>query len=86
MSGQVSKAYVEEKLRLSFGVRTDFNTWAKPLMNPLPQLSPRFSASYSFSDKMSLNFNIGRYYQLPPYTGLGYSGNNGSFINRANDL
>lgn len=86
MSGQVSKAYIEEKLRLSFGVRTDFNTWSKPLMNPLPQLSPRFSASYSLTDKMSLNFNIGRYYQLPPYTALGYSGNNGYFINRANDL
>jgi len=84
--GQVSKSYLEEKLRLSFGVRTDFNTWSKSMSNPLTQLSPRFSASYSLTDKLNVNFNIGRYFQLPPYTSLGYSSSSGEFLNRENDL
>jgi len=84
--GQVSKSYLEEKLKLSFGVRTDFNTWSKSMSNPLTQLSPRFSASYSLTDKLNVNFNIGRYFQLPPYTALGYSSNTGVFLNKNNNL
>ena len=84
--GQVSKSYLEEKLKLSFGVRTDFNTWSKSMSNPLTQLSPRFSASYSLTDKLNVNFNIGRYFQLPPYTALGYSSNTGVFLNKDNNL
>lgn len=84
--GQVSKSYLEEKLRLSFGVRTDFNTWSQSMSNPLTQLSPRFSASYSLTDKLNINFNAGRYLQLPPYTALGYSSNTGVFLNKDNDL
>jgi hypothetical protein len=33
-----------------------------------------------------LNFNTGRYYQLPPYTALGYRNNNGDFANRDNGI
>jgi hypothetical protein len=82
--GQVSKSYLEEKLKLSFGVRTDFNTWSKSMSNPLTQLSPRFSASYSLTEKLNVNFNAGRYFQLPPYTALGYSSNTGVFLNKDN--
>ena len=84
--GQVSKAYLDEKLRLSLGLRTDFNNWSNTMLNPLPQLSPRFSASYSLTDKLNLNFNVGRYFQLPPYTALGYKNSSGEFVNRENDL
>jgi hypothetical protein len=84
--GQVSKSYLEEKLKLSFGVRTDFNTWSKSMSNPLTQLSPRFSASYSLTNKLNVNFNVGRYFQLPPYTALGYSSNTGVFLNKNNNL
>jgi hypothetical protein len=84
--GQVSKSYFEEKLRLSFGIRTDFNTWSGSMSNPFTQLSPRFSASYSLNDKLNLNFNVGRYFQLPPYTALGYSSNTGVFLNKENNL
>jgi len=84
--GQVSKSYFEEKLKLSLGVRTDFNTWSKSMSNPLEQLSPRFSASYSISQKLNVNFNVGRYFQLPPYTALGYSSNTGVFVNKNNNL
>ena len=84
--GQVSKAYLDEKLRLSLGLRTDLNNWSNTMLNPLPQLSPRFSASYSLTDKLNLNFNVGRYFQLPPYTALGYKNSSGEFVNRENDL
>ncbi len=84
--GQISKAYLDEKLRLSLGLRTDFNNWSNTMLNPLPQLSPRFSASYSLTEKLNLNFNIGRYYQLPPYTAMGYKNISGEFVNRENDL
>jgi len=84
--GQISRPYFNEKLKLSVGVRTDLNTWSGNMSNPLTQLSPRFSASYSLNDKLNLNFNIGRYFQLPPYTAMGYSDLSGAFINKENNL
>ncbi len=84
--GQVSKSYLNEKLSLSFGVRTDANTYSSGMSNPLSQLSPRFSASYSLTEKLNLNLSIGKYYQLPPYTALGYSNPASVFINKQNNL
>ncbi|MCJ7820559.1 MAG: TonB-dependent receptor, partial [Bacteroidales bacterium] len=84
--GQVSKSFIDEKLRLSFGLRTDANTFSAEMSNPLTQLSPRFSLSYSLTDILNLNFNTGRYYQLPPYTALGLKDNEGNYINRDNGL
>ncbi len=84
--GQVSKTYLDEKLRLSFGLRTDANTFSAEMLNPLTQLSPRFSASYSLTDIVNLNFSTGRYYQLPPYTALGLRDNDGNYINKENGL
>jgi hypothetical protein len=84
--GQVSKSYLEERLSLSLGIRTDANTFSNSMKNPLNQISPRISASYSLSEKLSINFNTGRYFQLPPYTAMGYSNNGGVFVNRLNNL
>ena len=84
--GQVSKGFFNEKLTLSFGLRTDANSYSSSMGNPLKQLSPRFSASYAISEKLNLNFNTGRYYQLPPYTALGYADNTGTLVNRQNNL
>jgi hypothetical protein len=84
--GQVSKSYLKEKLRLSVGVRTDFSSYSKSMSNPLNQISPRFSASFSLSDKVNLNFSTGRYFQLPPFTSLGYSVTPGVYINKENNL
>jgi hypothetical protein len=84
--GQVSKSFFDERLSLSLGARTDFNSYSSSMANPLNQISPRFSASYGLNDKFNLNFSIGRYYQLPPYTALGYSSNAGVFVNKENNL
>lgn len=84
--GQISRAFLDEKLSLSLGLRTDFNSYSKSMSDPLNQISPRFSASYAISGKVNFNFNAGRYFQLPPYTALGYSNSSGIFLNKENDL
>lgn len=73
--GQLSKKFFSERLILSLGMRADGNNYNKEMMNPLNQISPRFSASYAITDKLSLNANTGLYYQLPAYTALGYEEN-----------
>jgi hypothetical protein len=84
--GQASKTYFNEKLSLSLGVRTDINTYSALMSNPLDQLSPRFSASYRLTSSMNLNFSMGRYYQLPPYTAMGYSNPAGVLVNKQDNL
>lgn len=84
--GQISKSYFEEKLNLSFGLRTDANSYSSDMSNPFKQLSPRISASYFINPILNLNFSTGRYYQLPPYTALGYSNLQGELINKQNNL
>lgn len=84
--GQVSKGYLNEKLMLSLGARADANSYSAQMSNLLDQFSPRFSASYSLTPKLALNFNVGRYFQLPAYTTLGYRMPNGELINKINGL
>ena len=82
---QLSKSVFSERLALSVGVRADANNYSSGMKNLLDQFSPRFSASYSLTERWSLNFNTGRYYQLPAYTSLGYKEND-VFVNKNNNL
>jgi len=86
LNGQVSKSFIDQKLGLSVGLRTDFNSYSSDMANPFKQLSPRFSATYRLAEKLNLNFSTGRYYQLPPYTALGYSNGTGEYLNKNNNL
>ncbi len=70
----------------SFGIRTDANNYATSMNNPLKQLSPRLSFSYQLFRNFFANGNAGRFYQLPPYTVLGFKDNTGQLINRSNNL
>ncbi|MEI7492042.1 MAG: TonB-dependent receptor [Bacteroidota bacterium] len=79
--GQVSRDLFNEKLQLSLGLRFDGNTYSNLMSNPLTQFSPRFAASWQFSRGWFLNFNTGRYYQLPAYTTLGFRDNQGRLVN-----
>ena len=85
MFAQASKNVFNERLSLSLGLRADANNYSESMRNLFQQLSPRFSASYSLTNKWSLNFNTGRYYQLPSYTSLGYKENN-ILVNKENNL
>ncbi|MCO5934190.1 TonB-dependent receptor [Mucilaginibacter sp. RB4R14] len=80
--GQLSRAYLEDKLNLSLGIRADANTFSARMNDLSKTLSPRFSASYNFTNKLSLNFNTGIYYQLPAYTVLGYRDDVGAEANK----
>jgi hypothetical protein len=79
--GQVSRSFFDEKLQLSLGLRFDGSTYSSLMSNPLTQTSPRFSASWQFARGWFLNFNAGRYYQLPAYTTLGFRNNAGNLVN-----
>jgi len=83
---QVSKSVLNERLSLSFGIRTDANSFADEMSNLIDQLSPRFSASYQFTEKFSASFNLGRYFQLPAYTVMGYRDNDGNLVNKENGI
>ncbi|MFT7297720.1 MAG: hypothetical protein ACI81S_000903 [Sphingobacteriales bacterium] len=83
---QVSKNVLENRLALSFGVRTDFNDYSTQMSNPIDQLSPRFSASYSITEKFIASFNLGRYFQLPTYTTMGYRDGNNVLVNKVNQI
>ncbi|ASB49931.1 TonB-dependent receptor [Alkalitalea saponilacus] len=84
--GSVSRRMLEERLRLSGGVRVDANSFSSSMRNPLDQISPRASASYAFLPEFLVNASVGRYYQLPPYTTLGFRDENGVLQNRFNNL
>ncbi len=83
---QLSKSVLNERLSLSLGIRTDANSYSDEMSNLLDQLSPRFSASYQFTEKFSASFNLGRYYQLPAYTVMGYRDNDENLVNRDNGI
>jgi hypothetical protein len=69
---QVSDEYLDQRLKLSFGVNFVGNNYNKNMSNPLNQFSPRFSASYELNDNWILNGNLGRYAMRPAYTTLGF--------------
>jgi hypothetical protein len=83
---QVSKELVKNRLMVSFGLRMDCNDYSEEMSNPLDQLSPRISASYALSEKLNANFNVGRYFQLPPYTIMGYRDSNALLANKENNI
>ena len=83
---QASRALFKERWTLSLGMRADGMDYSQETKNPFKQLSPRFSSSVAINSFLRWNFNTGLYYQLPPYTALGYKDNNGQFVNRTNGL
>ncbi len=84
--GQVSKGIFKERVILSLGARTDFSDYSTDMMNPLNQFSPRFSMAVNITDALSFNFNVGRYYQLPAYTVLGYRDSTNALVNKQNKV
>ncbi|HRZ78078.1 MAG TPA: TonB-dependent receptor, partial [Bacteroidales bacterium] len=82
LQGQLSQSWLDERLTVSAGLRTDASNYDEAMSNPLQQLSPRASASYALTEKLFLNANLGRYYQRPPYTTLGYRDASGALVNR----
>ena len=81
--GQISRRFLNEKLNVSAGLRTDMNSFMDEGSNPLKTLSPRASVSYQVADKWRVNASAGRYFKTPIYTVLGYQ-EKGVFVNKGN--
>ena len=81
--GFVSADYTSPNQRFttSFGIRTDASDLVK-MNNLLKQLSPRISANYTFNEHWSIAGNMGIYYEMPPFTALGFKDKEGNFVNR----
>lgn len=80
--GQVSKELLAKRLVLSFGLRADASSYNNDMSNLLNQLSPRISASYQLTTGWYLNFNTGRFFQLPAYTTMGFKSPEGVLVNQ----
>lgn len=82
LSAQAIKRFFTQRLLVSFGVRMDGNTYNSNTRNLFNQLSPRLSLSYSISEVVFLNAGIGRYFQQPAYTTLGFKDNTNELVNK----
>jgi outer membrane receptor for ferrienterochelin and colicin len=80
--GQVSKELLADRLVLSLGLRADANNFNDQMSKLLKQFSPRFSASYQLTTGWFLNFNLGRFYQMPAYTTMGFKNEEGELVNQ----
>ena len=83
---QMTNKFFNERLVTSIGLRTDFNNYSSNNLNPFSQISPRFSMGYYLNSNLKYSFNTGIYYQLPPYTVLGYRDQNNNLINKENNV
>ena len=71
-----------KRFSASAGIRTDGNNYNKEMKELWKQLSPRLSLSYELTQQWTLSGNAGLYYQLPPYTALGFKDNDGLYANK----
>jgi len=71
-----------KRFSASAGIRTDGNNYNKEMKELWKQLSPRLSLSYELTQQWTISGNTGLYYQLPPYTALGFKDNDGLYANK----
>lgn len=83
---QLSRAFFNERLRVSLGLRADGTSYSAQMNNPFKQLSPMFSASFRLTENLAINTNVARYHQLPAYTILGYRDPAGTLVNQQNGV
>lgn len=80
--GTVNYTSIDERFTASLGLRADANNYSAAMKDLSDQLSPRLSLSYQLTEHWSLSGSAGLYYQLPPYTALGFKNNNGLYANK----
>ena len=77
-------ASADKRFTASVGVRADGADYSARMAKFWRQLSPRASVSYQLGKGWSLSGSAGLYYQLPPYTALGFK-QDGALVNEALD-
>ena len=75
----------DKKLTASVGLRADAANYAAQTKRVWEQLSPRVSISYALNEMWSISGGSGIYYQLPPYTALGFKNSEGVWVNKGLD-
>lgn len=75
-------ATADKRFSASAGIRTDGNNYNREMKELWKQLSPRLSLSYELTRQWTLSGSAGLYYQLPPYTSLGFKDNDGRYLNK----
>jgi hypothetical protein len=80
---QANRSFLQQRLNLSGGLRTDGNSFTNTGNDIWRTLSPRVAASYALTENWNINASLGRYFKIPPYTALGFKSNNGEFLNRS---
>lgn len=80
-SVQASKRFFNDRLLTSLGLRSDANNYNDYMSNLVNQLSPRLSLSFNLNNSTLLNAGVGRYFQLPAYTTLGYRNAENTLVN-----
>lgn len=78
----LDKSFFSNKVHATLSARIDGNNYNNLQSNPLQQFSPRLAVSYDISEKFNLNASVGRYYQSPSYTSMGYRLPSGSIDNK----
>ena len=71
----------DRRFTASAGLRADGCDYSARMARPWHQLSPRASVSYVVAPGWTVSGSAGLYYQLPPYTALGFK-EEGAFVNR----
>lgn len=74
-----------ERLKASLGIRADAASYSSATNKIHKQISPRLSLSYRLIANLNISANVGRYFQLPPLTALGFKDSNGIYVNEKLD-
>lgn len=72
----------DNRLTASGGIRFDGCGYSSSMARFWEQFSPRLSLSYALNASWSVSGSAGLYYQLPPFTALGYKDQTGTLVNR----
>lgn len=80
--GSATRSFLDKRINVTFGLRMDGNDFNSEMSNPLNQFAPKLAFTYNFNSEFSFNSNISTYYQLPPYTTLGFKDGTGNLVNQ----
>lgn len=80
--GTINYTSMDDRFTASLGLRADGNNYSSAMKNLSDQLSPRLSLSYQLTDRWAVSGSAGLYYQIPPYTALGFKNNQGAYANK----
>lgn len=81
LNTQISQRLFNRFMLVNFGLSIDGNTVNTQMKNPFKQISPRLSISYALNHHTTINFNTGKYYQMPDLLALGYQNEAREMVN-----